>query len=185
MMKEEKKTFQVVLIVAAVLILTAFAFFRLYQVNEKNKKALPYLTPGESIDVFDLLDEGANQVNASALKTDRPALIFIFSRPCSPCEKNIVYWRKMHEVLKDGVDFYGIILGDATTAFNFAENAKLDFKLYIPANLDKFIEVMRIKLNFSQTILYAKNEVKYLKLGNLEGEEAANLINMAKALIKI
>jgi hypothetical protein len=42
---------------------------------------------------------------------------------------------------------------------------------------------MRTKLNFSQTILYARNQVKYLKLGELEGEEAANIINLAKTQI--
>ncbi|MCU0289786.1 MAG: redoxin domain-containing protein [Acidobacteria bacterium] len=184
-MREEKKTFRIVLVVLGVLILTGFAFFKLYQVNEKNKQSLPYLTLGESIETFDLLDENATQIKASTFKADRPALIFIFSRPCSPCEKNLVYWRKMREVLKDSVDFYGIILGDPTTAFNSMENTKLDFKLFIPADLDKFIQIMRIKLNLSQTILYAQNQVKYLKLGNLEGEDAVNIINMAKTLIKI
>ncbi len=86
----------------------------------------------------------------------------------------------MREIFEDQVDFYGIIPGNAIEAFNFSEKAKLNFKLYVPVNLNEFIQKMRLKLNFSQTILYARDEVKYLKLGKLEGEEAVNIINMAK-----
>lgn len=179
----EKSKFVYNLVLVGIIILAGFAIFRLYQINEKNKQELPYLLKGENIECFDLIDEDASQVDTSVFSSGRPALIFIFSRPCSPCDKNIVYWRKMREILEDRIDFYGIILGDATEAFNFSEKAKLNFKLYVPVQLNEFIQKMRLKLNFSQTILYARNEVKYLKLGKLEGEEAVNIINMAKELI--
>lgn len=89
----------------------------------------------------------------------------------------------MAEILKDNVDFYGVVLGNATEAFNFAEEARLNFEVYVPVDLDTFILNQRIKLNFSQTILYAGNEVKFLKLGVLEGDEAVNIINTAKKMI--
>jgi hypothetical protein len=180
-MKESKLFYSLVLV--GIIILAGFAIFRLYQINQKTKQELPYLLQGENIECFDLVDEDAQQVDASVFSSGRPALIFIFSRPCSPCDKNIVYWRKMREILEDQVDFYGIIPGNATKAFNFSEKAKLNFKLYVPVHLNEFIQKMRLKLNFSQTILYARGEVKYLKLGKLEGEEAVNIINMAKELI--
>ena len=153
-MKNSKLVYSLVLV--GTIILVGFAIFRLYRINEKNKQELPYLLQGEKIECFDLIDEDANQVDASVFSSGRPVLIFIFSRPCSPCDKNIVYWLKMQEILEDQVNFYGIIPGNATEAFNFSEKAKLNFKLYVPVNLNEFIQRMRLKLNFSQTILYGR-----------------------------
>jgi thiol-disulfide isomerase/thioredoxin len=179
----KNKTFVIALIVVGVSILFGFTVFKLYRLNQETKANLPYLLIGEKINYFDLLAKDAKQISVSAFKSDRPVMIFIFSRPCSPCDKNIVYWKKMAEILQDSVDFYGVVLGNATEAFNFAEEARLNLEVYVPVDLYTFILNQRIKLNFSQTILYARNEVKFLKLGVLEGEEAVNLINMAKKLI--
>ena len=180
----KSKTLTAVLIVTAVLILFGYTLYKQNRINEQTRANLPYLTAGERIEYFDLLDQDANQIDSSVFSSRRPHFLFIFSRPCSPCDDNIKYWRKMREILKDRVDFYGIILGDATTAFNFSEEVGLNFKLYIPVDLDKFIQAMRIKLSYSQTIIYAQDEVKHLKLGKLEGEEAVKIINMAKDLMQ-
>lgn len=182
---KKDKTFVFGLILIGIIIVAGFVIFRLYQINEKNKQELPYLLQGEGIEYFDLIDEDAHQINASVFDGgQRPALIFIFSRPCSPCDKNIAYWRKMKEILKDQVDFYGIVLDETNAAFNFSEEARLNFKVYVPVDLDGFNRKLRIKLNFSQTILYDQGEVKYLKLGKLEGDEATRIINMAKKGIR-
>jgi hypothetical protein len=180
----KNKTLIIVLTIGGILILAGFAVFKLYTLNQEAKANLPYLLIGEKIEYFDLLDENAGPINVSAFDGDRPALIFIFSRPCSPCNKNIVYWRKMVEILKDEVNFYGIILDNPTQAFNFSDEAQLNFKIYVPRDLDKFILKQRIKLNYSQTILYSGNKVRYLKLGPLEGDEAVNIINMTKKRIR-
>ena len=180
----KSKTINFVLIMLAIIILFSFAVFKLYRLNEQTKAKIPYLTIGEHIDEFDLIGEDALEINASVFNSRRPAVIFIFSRPCNPCQKNIKYWRKMKEILKDRLDFYGIILDDAASAFSFSEKAKLNFKLYVPVDLDRFIQKMRVKLNFSQTILYSKNGVEYLKLGELEGDESVYIINMAKKMIR-
>jgi hypothetical protein len=120
-----KNKFVYHLVLVGIIILAGFAIFRLYQINEKNKQELPYLLQEENIEYFDLIDEDANQIDASVFDNGgRPALIFIFSRPCSPSDKNIVYWRKMREILEGQVDFYGIVLGDVTTAFNFSEEVQ-------------------------------------------------------------
>jgi hypothetical protein len=177
------KAVNYVLIMLAILILFGFTVFKLVRVNEQTKAKIPYLVTGERIEYFNLIGEDAAQIDASVFRSDRPALIFIFSRPCNPCQKNFKYWEKMKEILGDRVDFYGIILEGTALAFEFSKKANLNFKIYIPEDVDRFIQAMRIKLNLAQTILYTKNGVKYLKLGDLEGEESVNIINMAKKLI--
>ncbi len=176
----KNKTLNFALVVLVIVILFGFAVFKLYRMNEQTKASLPYLAIGERIEYFDLIGEDASQINVSVFNSERPVLIFILSRPCNPCQKNMKYWQKMKEILLDRVDFYAIILDNATSAFSFSEQANLNFKVFVPVDLNRFIQKMRIKLNLPQTILYVKNEVKYLKLGELEGEEAVNIINMAK-----
>lgn len=90
----KNKTFVIALIVVGVSILFGFTVFKLYRLNQETKANLPYLLIGEKINYFDLLDKDANQISVSAFKSDRPVMIFIFSRPCSPCDKNIVIGRK-------------------------------------------------------------------------------------------
>lgn len=180
----KNRTLIIVLVIAGILVLSGYAIFKLYRMNQQAKANMPYLLIGEHVEYFDLLDEDANPISASTLEKDRPSIILIFSRPCSPCNKNIVYWRKIAEVLEKDVDIYGIVLGSASEAFNFAEEAKLNFKIYVPEDLEKFIKKQRIMLNFGQTILYtADNGVNYLKMGPLEGDEAVSIINMAKKMI--
>ncbi len=108
-------------------------------------------------------------------------MFFIFSRPCSPCNKNIVYWNKFAELLKEHVDCYGIVLNSLSEAYNFNEKRELKFKIYVPQNLDKFLKEMKLKLNFPQTILYT-NRVEMLKMGDLKPEDAVKIINIAKRL---
>lgn len=177
------KAVNYMLIILAIVTLFGFALFKLYQLNEQTKAQLPYLITGERIEYFDLIGEDALRINTSVFLNDRPAMIFIFSRPCNPCQKNFQYWRKMKEILGDRVDFYVIIMESASSAFDFSEKTNLNFKIYVPEDVNRFIQSMRIKLNLAQTILYTKNEVKYLKLGDLEGNESVNIINMAKEMI--
>ncbi len=109
-------------------------------------------------------------------------MIFIFSRPCSPCNKNIPYWEKISQLLNDQVSIYGIIPGDLTEAYNFADKAKLNFKIYVPEDIKKFAEHFRVKSNEARTILY-DGKVRLIKLGDLDGEAAVSIIKLARSLI--
>lgn len=170
------------MVLLAIVIVLGFALYKSLKANHIYRDSLPYLAVGEEIDYFDLTGMDAAAIDASVLKKDKPSLIFIFSRPCSPCNKNIVYWKKMAEVLKDKVHVYGIILGQPSEAYNFSEDVRLNFDIYVPENVDEFIRKMRVKLNFSQTIVYHE-AVRLVQLGNMEGEEAVSLIKFVKDLI--
>jgi len=178
----KNKTFTATLLIVSIVVIAGFTAFKLAYTNKRIKNSLPYLTQGEKIKYFDLISVDDERIDSSIFESNRPQLIFIFSRPCSPCNKNIIYWKKMAEILKDKVYVYGIILDDVNEAFSFSKNARLNFNIYAPENLNEFIKKLRIKLNFSQTIVYYKN-VKFVKLGDMESEEAVNIIKLAKGLV--
>lgn len=175
-----RKTFTLIAVASTIIIILGIALFQSIRLNQKLRNALPYLTVGEAGQYFDLTDMEGNDIDLSTLEEDRLSLIFIFSRPCSPCNKNIVYWKKIAEVLEeDRVHAYGIVLGNLTEAYNFAQDAPLNFKIYVPRDLEKFMGSWRIRTNHPQTILY-QNRVKWIQLGELGSEEAITAINLGK-----
>ncbi|HLP48116.1 MAG TPA: hypothetical protein VK469_19390, partial [Candidatus Kapabacteria bacterium] len=176
-------SFLLTLIIITISVISGFGFYKFYQVNKKLRAAIPYLFPGEKIEYFDILGQDAKIKNLSDLNSNRTSLIFIFSRPCSPCNKNIVYWKKIASILGDKVKAYGIVLGKINETFELTEKTTLDFDVYVPENLPKFIEMFRLKLNFPQTLIYQDHKVIYQKLGELEGEDAAVIIKKAQETV--
>jgi len=165
-------------ILTVVVIIVAFFSIRAFLSGKRDKDAIPYLVEGEKIHYFDLVSSANDKIDISSLKKSGPSVIFIFSRPCSPCDKNILYWRRMAEVLKGRAAVYGIVVGSLEEMKAFADKAKLNFGVYAPADLKAFVQGFRLKLSYSQTILYA-DKVKVVKVGNLEGEDATRLLDEA------
>jgi hypothetical protein len=183
-MKIKFKTFGLVLIFLTVIIFLAFSLIKCIKANNVLKNALPYLLVGEKIDYFDVIsvDDQSTETGETYLSDDKPSLILIFSRPCTPCDKNIIYWKKFSSILSDSVLIYGIILKDLSEAINFSKNARLNFPLYVPKELNKFIKKFRLKFKDSQTIVCVGKEIKYLKLGNISGEDAVKIIKFTRSL---
>lgn len=179
-MKMKKGKLNSTLAILAVIILCGFTIFKLYQLKEETRANLPYLEIGESIKYFDLIAEDSSKINTNDVNSGRLAMIFIASPNCTPCQKDFPYWRKLKKIIGDCSDYYLVIPADANSAFNFAERMKLNFKIYVPIDLTKFVQAMRLKTSQAQTIFYAHNEVKYVKLGNLGGNDAVNIINQVK-----
>ncbi len=169
-------------ILSALILVMGFAIHQLYSNNTQLKNALPYLLENEKVEYFDLVGMDSQTVNAKVINSEKPSVVFVFSRPCSPCNKNLVYWKKLTMLLKGKVNVYGIVLDNVTAAYNFSEEAKLNFNIYVPEDLPKFISTMRIKLNYPQTIIYHKG-VKFQKLGLIKGDEAGPIIEKAKAIV--
>ena len=159
-------------------ILSAYLVFRLVQENQKIKNELPYFMPGERINYFDLISVDNNSVDASVLRNSKkPSLIFIFTTPCSPCNKNIVFWNKLADIVKDKVSIYGIILDDVSQAYSFSESSKSYFGIYVPKRIDEFKNNMRLKLNIEQTILCEANKVKFAYIGTLDINELSKFLD--------
>ncbi len=168
------KKIRVMLTVAAVFV--AFFSIRSFLGGRRDRESIPYLVEGEKIRYFNLISSANDRVDISFLEKSGPSIIFIFSRPCSPCDKNILYWRRMAEILKGRAAIYGIIIGSFEEMKAFSEQAKLNFGVYAPADLKAFIIGFRLKLSYSQTILYG-DRVKIVKVGNLEGEDATRFLD--------
>lgn len=170
----------------SVVLVSGFLIFRLLQINTQLRTKIPYLLPDEKIEYFDLIDKDAKKIDSTVLSTAstaKPSLIFIFSRPCSKCNKNIYLWQKIAEISKGRINVYGIVLDSLGAAFDFEESANLNFKIFVPEDITKFKNSLRIVFNFSMSILY-DNGVKYMQLGELQSDDAVEIIKLIKTLIK-
>jgi len=182
MQKKPDYRFTIILVLGALLIITGYIAYMYSRENSSLRDSLPYLLKGEKIDYFSLVDMDAKEIDHKTLNRDRVSIIFIMSRPCSPCDKNVMFFKKIAQILKDRVDIYGIVLDTPTEALNFVEKAKPNYKVYAPTHLETFLDKMRIKLNLSQIIVY-KNKVELLRLGELAGETVSQLIEFTKRMI--
>jgi hypothetical protein len=177
----KSKTF--ILICGLELLLVASIFFIYIQAKQirQLKGALDHLIPGEKIKYLDLVGMHQDTFDAAMLRSDKMYLLFIFKMPCSTCNRNIGLWRQMTKILDGGVEILGIIPGEFAEAANFEEKTegRIKFKLFVPADIAKFKEKMRIRENSAQTILYC-NKVEFVKVGDLNGDEYTTIIKRAK-----
>lgn len=167
----------------AVVLSTSFIILSQQKRIQVLENSLPYLPLQEKIDYFDLIDREENRIDKSVFEKGKISLVYIFQRPCSPCNKNIVFWNKIASQFKNQVKVYGIIADDYQDFYNQADALHVNFHLYCPDNLERFLSELRIRGSMAQTILYA-NGVRYLKLGDLESEDVFRLIDQIKEEIK-
>lgn len=178
-MKRERK-FLIAALYITVLIISLFFNIRLFQENKRLEKFIPFILPGEKISYFDLVDHEANKINETQLKNSGLSVIFIFKEPCSPCNENFQLWKRIAQLskTKEKVKFYGIILKDLNSMVNFYENSKVNFNLYVPEDIEKFRQKLRLRTNFAQTLLCKGNQVHLSAPGKLEGETFTKILRM-------
>jgi len=164
------------------IIIILFVFIiKLVGTNNSLKESLPYLVKGEKIKYFNLIDKNGKRINEKVLKNNSPSLIFIFSRPCSPCNKSIIYWKRLSSILRGKVHIYGIVLNTATEAYSFSSNTNLNFPIFVPEDINSFIKNFRIKINSPETILY-KNGIVHLRLGEINSKDVTKIIKKVKGV---
>lgn len=182
-MDMKNKTFGLVLIFLAIIILLSFSLFKCIKENSALKGALPYLVVGEKIGSIDLINVVEPAVTRKDLAASRFSLIFIIPRSsCIACDKNIVYWKKCAELFSDNISIYGIVLTNLTEAANSSQDAKVNFPLFVPENLAAFASKFRIKYNYAQTMIFKGTGLEYLQFGDLDGETAVKLLKVLKNL---
>lgn len=148
------------------------------------KESMPFLTEGEEIEYFRLVDTEDKEITETDLQNG-PALLYIFRMPCSTCNSNFKYWNRMSKILKKhNILSYGIIPGNASEMFTLAESRTVFFRLCTPCDLGKFKEAFRLKTDLSQTLLIDKGEVHKIKPAHLNGKTFRAFINEAKKLNK-
>jgi peroxiredoxin len=144
--------------------------------NRGLAEEIPYITTHQEVEYFELTGVDESRVTLDELKKRDRALAFVFSRPCSPCNKNLVFWNKMAQILGDQVKIYGIVLDDLTKAYNFSQKAKLSFDIYVPDEVEMFVKSWKIKSNQPLTILVRNGKPALVVLGLLEAKDSGEFI---------
>jgi hypothetical protein len=100
-------------------------------------------------------------------------VIYVFSQPCTPCNKNIIIWKRISSVMKDKINTFGIIPKELSDEIiTFSNNLQLPFRLYCPMNVSQFKEEFRIRSDeLAQTIITDGTNVIYSFLGTLDTNE--------------
>ncbi len=167
------------------LIIFFLVFLLIKTVSIKNnlKELYPHLIKGEKVGYFDLMDKNSHRTEIEILKENNISLIFIFKLPCSTCSGNILYWNRIARILNGKVKIYGIVPGIPSQMFDLLNEAKLNFKIYIPNDFNKFIKKNKVKTNLSYTIVCLKGKIILNIPGNLTGDDYLEIVRVVKLLL--
>jgi len=174
------------IIIPSILILLFFSIYmnyKQYALNKHYKNLIPYLLVGEEIENVDLIDKDAQLIDPMQLKKG-VSVVFVFLKECSPCDKNIVFWRKFAKLFDKKISVTSVVLNTPTEGFKFAEKAKLNFNVYVPDDLPKYVRDMKMSINQSQTIILKDGRVEMVRVGILDSETAIEIMSKIKGLLK-
>ena len=180
-MKHNAKNY-LLFIACVLLVFSGFFNYKLYKISKQYQQSLPYLVPGESISSLKLL--GTTEYTPDLKRWDESAIqvIYIFSQPCTICDKNMIFLKKFSRLLERPVIILGIVVGNLSEGYEFARKAELEFNIYVPEDLSKFKKDFRIKFNDSQLILCRGLEIVYVKLGELSSGEFVTILELIRGL---
>ncbi|MCP4217639.1 MAG: hypothetical protein GY765_23555 [bacterium] len=164
-------------LLVGMVVVSIYFNLQLISQNTKLEAALPYLTPGESPEYFDIISEDGKNVDLSRLQSGN-SLIVIFKSPCSRCNKNIAVWNRIFDHVKDQCNVYGIITGDASDIHEVGAGTKFD--LYYPADINRFRRAFRLRLNFAQTLVAKEGKIDLIRFGDISGEDFPTIIKTIK-----
>ena len=138
----------------------------------RTRAALPALMTGEKLPDLPLADEAGRYYSTGDIR--ETGLVFIFQRPCSPCNTNYNLWRQMARILNKrspGVQIRGIVLNGPEGLQQFNDGGSRGFPVCAPLEPEAFIRRFRVRLNLAQTLLVHRGRVHRLRIGELEGED--------------
>ena len=145
------------------------------------KNSIPHMVIGETIDYFDLVCENGITINATVFNQKQKykySVIFILSRPCAPCNKNLPFWKKISSI--KNVDAYGIMINSKSEMINFSKSMKLNFNLFCPINTKRFRKAFKIKNKLSHTLLIKSRSVLFAKVGELSANDYFKMTKILK-----
>jgi peroxiredoxin len=180
--RQVKKSFLVGVLITVLLTISGFTLVKLIEKGTGGKDRPSHLSVGESIDYFDLIDSNGERIDASVLKTKKPTLIFLFPRPCAPCSQDISFWSRMGLIARDSAQVFGVVVGTAADVRDFLGKKKIDFSLYFPGNLERFLEKMKIGSDHAQTLLCIDGKVEMVRFGVMDGESYTEFLKRTMAL---
>ena len=138
--------------------------------KEELLKLIPHVLVGEQIEVFDIVAENNQLLNIKSLNSGI-SVIYIFAAPCVPCNKNLIFLKKLSKMLKDKKKIYGIVFGQYETARTILTAKKIKINLCVPHNKKAFIETFRIKHELDQLIVTKNRRIIFVGIGELSLKE--------------
>ncbi len=175
-----KKNFAILFLLVVVVVL-GFSLYRAGLLIRELREHIPYLIVNETLPPFEFLSINEEKEESHAGEDSVPKLIYIFSRPCTRCDKNTIFLKKLYSILKGKVKFYGVVVADDSTAFNFAAKSKLPFPLFIPKDINAFVKSFRLSNNSSHLIIADNNKVQYVCIGTLTDVEVKHAIKLLRS----
>lgn len=143
----------------------------------RTRASLPALMVGDKVPKLPLTDGTGRFYSTGYLR--KTGLIFIFRRPCSPCNTNYNLWRQMSRILRKRapeVKIRGIVLNGKEGLQQFEDSGSPGFPVCAPVEIQTFIRRFRIRLNLAQTLLVHHGRVRRLRIGELKGEDYRHFI---------
>lgn len=172
----------VLFIALALLIFSGFTNYKLFKLNRQYRNALPYFLVGETIDYLELQSTDENVPGLRELPDNKLSILYIFSQPCTPCDKNLIYLKKFARLLDKSITIRGIVVGNLSEGYEFTQKAKLDFNIFVPEDLNRFIEAFRLKLKQSHLLVCKGKEIRFVKMGELSSDEFTQILKMIRGL---
>lgn len=169
-------------VVLALLIFSGFVNYKLFKINRQYQNALPYFLVGEKIDYLDLESTDENGSGLKELPDNTLSILYIFSRPCTPCDKNLIYLKKFARLLDKSVTIRGVVVGNLSEGYEFTRKAKLDFNIFVPEDLNRFIDEFRLKFKHSHFLVCRGKEIMYVKMGELTSDEFVQILKMIRSM---
>jgi peroxiredoxin len=180
--KDVNRLYWFVALLFSIILVLGGIVFHLIKQKRMLENQLTSLAIGQSIDYFDVVNVKEEVMDASLINNGRSSLIFIFSRPCSPCNANIIFWNRMARICEGKANVFGIVIDDLEQVSQLSENKKVGFDLYVPAKIETFINKNRIDSNQAQTVLYKDGEIDSIVVGELDGDSYTQLMRKLKKL---
>jgi hypothetical protein len=178
-MKQKLIIFLVFLLLVSVFVNVRFLVGRS---NFVHKKSVPYLLKGEKLGELNLIDLKGQIFINTFLEDKDITLLYIFSRPCSICNKNINQWNKIVKILKGQINVLGIISDSSSEDLEpFRNENRFGYKIYTTVDSTKFKNDFRIILPYAQTLIFKNNVLKKTYIGELSGEQTIQIIEYIKA----
>jgi|GEM_PF-1912484 len=165
---------------SALIVVETYVIIRQAKTARDFRKEVPLLLKGEKITYFDMMDADGKTIDSSTLEKNPLSLVYIFDRPCSRCNKNIDYWKKIRSLADNRLPVHAVVLDNYSEMLELHKSGFLNFKLYTPVDKERFTRAMRIKLNLAQTIVLERGTVQSVKLGLLSHEDFMEIVTMIK-----
>ena len=171
-----------VFISIALLIFSGFTIYKLIRLNRQYRNALPYRLVGETIEYLSLESTNENVPSLRELPGEMVSILYIFSQPCTICDKNLFYLKKFTRFLDKSVVIRGVVIGNFSDAYKFIQNAEPGFDVYVPEDLNRFIDEFRIKFNQSHLLVCKGKEIKFVRTGELSSDGFPQILRTIRSM---